>query len=239
MKKIGIIGGMSPESTIHYYERIYRQVNEREGGLTSPELGMESVNMAEIEKMMNDNEWDRIAFEMAVRAKILENGGAKYIAMASNTIHKVSDFVESQINIPIIHIADCVAKKCLSNGITNVGLIGTEITMTENFLKDKLYKNGLSVYTPNNLKDINEIDRIIFKELCKGKIEENSKRYIISVINNMIGKYNIDGIILGCTELEMLIKQEDLNIPIFDTTQSHIDSIVDYCLEKDYTLKKF
>lgn len=239
MKKIGIIGGMSTESSLHYYERIYRQVNEREGGLTSPELEIVSVNMAKVEQMMNDNEWETLAFEMAVIAKKLEIAEADYIVMASNTIHKVADFVESQINIPIIHIGDCVAKKCLSNGITNVGLIGTKITMTENFLKDKLNKNGLSVYTPNNLKDINEIDRIIFKELCKGKTEEISKRYIISVINNMIEKYNIDGIILGCTELEMLIKQEDLNIPIFDTTQSHIDSIVDYCLEKDYTLKKF
>lgn len=231
MKTIGIIGGMSYESSVHYYERINNQVNQIEGGLTSPKIILYNVNFAEIRKLMLEGRWNEIGYELAKIAKILEKAGADYIVVATNTMHKLADYIQSQINIPLIHIADCVADKCKKSNVLKVGLIGTKYTMVENFLVDRLKQNGLSVTVPKSDENINEIDRIIFDELCKGEIKDTSRDYYKDIINNMIKENNIEGIILGCTEIEMLIKQEDLSIPIFDTTQSHIDSIVNYSLE--------
>lgn len=232
MKTIGIIGGMSYESTIHYYERINKQVNEIAGELTCAKLLIYNVNFEEVRKLMLNNEWDKIGDKLAGIAKTLENAGADYIVIATNTMHKLAKVVQSRINIPLIHIADCVAEKCKEKNIMNIGLLGTKYTMTEDFLINRLQENGLSVTTPKSEEDINEIDRIIFDELCKGEIKESSKKYYVDVINEMIKENKIEGIILGCTEIEMLIKQNDIDIPIFDTTQSHIDFIVDYSLER-------
>lgn len=232
MKTIGIIGGMSYESSIHYYERINNQVNEIAGGLTCAKLIIYNVNFEDIRKLMLNNDWDKIGKELGKIAKILENAGADYIVIATNTMHKLADYVQSQISIPLIHIADCVADKCKKNNVLNIGLLGTKYTMVEDFLKNSLKENGLTVITPQNEENINEIDRIIFDELCKGEIKDSSRQYYIDVINDMIKQNNIEGVILGCTEIEMLIKKEDLDIPIFDTTQSHIDSIVDYVLSE-------
>lgn len=232
MKTIGIIGGMSYESSIHYYERINNQVNQIAGGLTCAKLLIYNVNFEEIRKLMLENKWEEIGIELAKIAKTLENAGADYIVIATNTMHKLADYIQSQITIPLIHIADCVADKCKENNVLNVGLLGTKYTMVEDFLVNRLNQNGLTVSTPKEKENINEIDRIIFDELCKGEIKDSSREYYKNVINQMIQQNGIKGIILGCTEIEMLIKQDDLDIPIFDTTQSHIDSIVDYSLEK-------
>lgn len=231
MKTIGIIGGMSYESSIHYYERINKQVNELMGGLTCAKLLIYNVNFAEIRSLMLENKWDEIGEELSKIAVTLENAGADYIVIATNTMHKLADYIQKRINIPLIHIADCVAEKCKENNVLKVGLLGTKYTMVENFLVDRLKENGLTVTTPKETNDIDEIDRIIFDELCKGIIKDSSREYYKNVINKMIEENGIEGVILGCTEIEMLIKKEDLNIPIFDTTQSHIDSIVDYSLE--------
>lgn len=232
MKTIGIIGGMSYESSIHYYERINKQVNQIAGGLNCAKMLIYNVNFEEIRKLMLENKWDEIGVELAKIAKALETAGADYIVVATNTMHKLADYIQSQIDIPLIHIADCVADKCKENNILNVGLLGTRYTMIENFLVDRLKQNGLKVTTPKDKESIDEIDRIIFDELCKGEIKDSSREYYKKVIKQMINEDGIEGIILGCTEIEMLIKQSDLDIPIFDTTQSHIDSIVDYSLEK-------
>ena len=232
MKTIGIIGGMSYESSIHYYERINKQVNDQAGNLTCARMIIYNVNFEEIRVLMLNNEWDKIGVELARIAKVLEEAGADYIAIATNTMHKLADYVQKNINIPLIHIADCVSDKCIESNILEVGLLGTKYTMVEDFLKNRLKDNGLKVYTPEKEEQINEIDRIIFDELCKGNIKESSKDYYVKVIKDMIDKHNIKGVIFGCTEIEMLVKQSDLDIPIFDTTQSHIDSIVEYSLEK-------
>lgn len=232
MKTIGIIGGMSYESSIHYYERINKQVNQIAGGLTCAKLLIYNVNFEEIRKLMVENKWDKIGDELAGIAKTLENAGADYIVIATNTMHKLADYIQSRISIPLIHIADCVADKCKENKVLNVGLLGTKYTMTEDFLVNRLEKNGLTITTPKNIEQIDEIDRIIFDELCKGEVNDTSREYYKKVISEMIKENEIEGIILGCTEIEMLIKQSDLDIPIFDTTQSHIDSIVEYSLEK-------
>ncbi len=232
MKTIGIIGGMSYESSIHYYERINNQVNKLAGGLTCAKMIIYNVNFEEIRILMLNNEWDKIGIELGKIAKTLENAGADYIAIATNTMHKLADYIQEQINIPLIHIADCIADKCKEKKVLNVGLLGTKYTMVEDFLVNRLKENDLTVSTPKEEEQINEIDRIIFDELCKGEIKESSKKYFVDVINKMVKENGIEGIILGCTEIEMLVKQSDLNIPIFDTTQSHIDSIVDYSLER-------
>ena len=230
MKTIGIIGGMSYESSIHYYERINDQVNKIAGGLTCAKMIIYNVNFEEIRKLMLNNEWEQIGIELGNIAKKLENAGADYIVIATNTMHKLADYIQKQINIPLVHIADCVAKKCKDDNIKKVGLLGTRYTMIEDFLKNRLNQNGLEVYVPSNEEEVSNIDRIIFDELCKGEIKEESRKYYIDIINKMIKENHIEGIILGCTEIEMLIKQNDISIPIFDTTQSHIDSIVELCL---------
>lgn len=232
MKTIWIIWWMSYESSIHYYERINNQVNELAWGLTCAKMIIYNVNFEEIRKLMLNNNRDEIWKELANIAKILENAGADYIAIATNTMHKLADYVQQQINIPLIHIADCVADKCKQSNVYNVWLLWTKYTMVEDFLVNRLKKNWLTVSVPLEEKDINEIDRVIFDELCKWEINAESKKYFVDVINGMIKEKNIEWIILGCTEIEMLIKQSDLNIPIFDTTQSHIDAIVDYSLER-------
>ncbi|MGI5897549.1 MAG: aspartate/glutamate racemase family protein [Candidatus Dojkabacteria bacterium] len=232
MKTIGIIGGMSYESSVHYYERINKQVNEILGGLNSAKLIIYNVNFEDIRKLMLEEKWEEIGTELANIAILLEQAGADYIVIATNTMHKLADFIQSKINIPLIHIADSVAKKCKEKEILNVGLIGTKYTMVEDFLKDRLADNGLNVSISKESTTIDEIDRIIFNELCKGIIKEESKEYYIKVINEMIKEAKIEGIILGCTEIEMLIKQNDIDIPIFDTTQAHIDSIVN-CLTNE------
>ena len=232
MKTIGIIGGMSYESSIHYYERINNQVNKLAGGLTCAKMIIYNVNFEEIRILMLNNEWDKIGIELGKIAKTLENAGADYIAIATNTMHKLADYIQEQINIPLIHIADCVSDKCKEKKVLNVGLLGTKYTMVEDFLVNRLKENDLTVSTPKEEEEKNEIDILIFDKLCKGEIKESSKKYFVDVINKMVKENGIEGIILGCTEIEMLVKQSDLNIPIFDTTQSHIDSIVDYSLER-------
>lgn len=232
MKTIGIIGGMSYESSIHYYERINKQVNMQESGLTSAKIIMYSVNFGEIRPLMLEDKWDEIGLILSDIAKKLENMGADYIAIATNTMHKLADVVQNNINVPLIHIADCVATKCNDSKIKNVGLLGTRYTMEQVFLKERLSKNGLIVSVPTSKDEINEIDRIIFEELCNGIIKDTSRNYFIDSVNNMIQKNNIEGVILGCTEIEMLLRSEDVDVPLFDTTQSHIDTLVECSLSK-------
>jgi len=233
MKTIGIIWWMSYESSIHYYERVNKQVNELVGGLTCAKMIIYNVNFEGIRKLMINNERNEIWKELVRIAKILENAGADYIAIATNTMHKLADYVQHEINIPLIHIADCVAYKCNQKNVLKVWLLWTKYTMIEDFLTNKLEKNWLTVATPTEKKIIDEIDKIIFDELCKGMVKNISKEFFVDVINNMVKEKSIEWIILWCTEIEMLIKQQDLNIPIFDTTQSHIDIIVDYSLGKN------
>ena len=176
MKTIGIIGGMSYESSIHYYERINDQVNKIAGGLTCAKMIIYNVNFEEIRKLMLNNEWEQIGIELGNIAKKLENAGADYIVIATNTMHKLADYIQKQINIPLVHIADCVAKKCKDDNIKKVGLLGTRYTMIEDFLKNRLNQNGLEVYVPSDEEEVSNIDRIIFDELCKGEIKEKSRK---------------------------------------------------------------
>ncbi|MBQ6540301.1 MAG: aspartate/glutamate racemase family protein [Oscillospiraceae bacterium] len=231
MKTIGIIGGMSYESSIHYYQRINDQVNARAGGLTCAELIIYNVNFGVIREHMLNGRWDEIGTELSRIAKVLEDAGADCVAIATNTMHKLADRVQSNIGVPLIHIADCVAAKCKAAGVSKVALLGTRYTMEQNFLSDRLRANGLEVAVPARAEQIAEIDRVIFDELCKGEVKDSSRDYFLSVIAEMEKDFGIGGVILGCTEIEMLIKQKDLSLPVFDTTQAHIDSLVDIALK--------
>lgn len=238
MKKIGIIGGMSYESSIHYYQRINDQVNTLAGGLTCAEMIFYNVNFGEIRNWMIAGEWNKIERRLVEIAHILEEAGADYIMIATNTMHKLADSIQKGINIPLIHIADSVADECKSKEVKRVGLIGTKYTMTEDFLIKRLQQNDLEVFVPTSIEDVNAIDKIIFDELCKGEILPDSKQYYIDIVNKLIEKNNIEGLILGCTEIEMLLKPCDVSVPLFDTTQAHINSAVDYCLEKRKIMKR-
>ena len=235
MRKIGILGGMSYESTTHYYEKMNQMINQRLGDLSSAEIILYSVNFQTIEPHMKKGEWKLIAKELCDKAKKIETAGADFIMIATNTMHKLVDDIQKEIHIPILHIADAVAKECQISKVKKVGLIGTKYTMSEDFMKQRLKKNGLEVYVPEESKML-ELDNIIFQELCVGKITDASHAYYLKVMKDMAEKYHLEGIILGCTEIQMLVKKEGMDIPIFDTTQAHINAGVAYaldCTQKD------
>ena len=233
MNKIGILGGMSYESTLHYYEGINRKVNEEMGGLVTPELFIDSVNFSIFRDYMVRGQWDSIKEELLSRAEILERAGADYLAIATNTMHKAADYIDNNIDIPLIHIGDSVADACIKKDVGHVGLLGTMTTMKEDFMKSRLRTYGISACIPEDAYDLRNIDRIIFDELCKGITSTQSKKEYLKIISKMIKEQGIEGVILGCTEIGMLINQSDLDIPVFDTTECHIDDIVSFSLGKD------
>ena len=225
MKKIGILGGMSYQSTLHYYNGINQQVNHALGGNNTADLIITSGNFQVIEDLMNDNNWDEITRLLTINALGMKYQGASELVIATNTIHKLADKIEAGSGLPIIHIADCVAKEITKAGIKRIGLLGTRPTMKESFIKDKLINHGLEVFVPNYEDDIDLIHNIIFKELCVGKTTNEAKKYFLKVIQYLQKKYKVEGIILGCTEIDLLINSNDTNIPLFDTTQAHINEI--------------
>lgn len=229
MKKIGIIGGMSFESTAHYYEEINKRVNALAGGHCSADLMIRSVNFEKYYSMMMAQRWDKIGKEMEQIAYDLTCCGCEHVAIATNTMHKVADQLRG---VPLIHIGDCVAEECLMAGAERVVLLGTKFTMTEDFMKDRLKKNGLEVVEAFSEQDIDRIDKIIFEELCHGRVENSSKNYLRDLMLNLC-RAEVDGIILGCTELDMIIDDSLANYiksnfacQVFDTTEAHVNKIV-------------
>ena len=218
MKRIGLIGGMSWESTIPYYKIINEEVNKKLGGLNSAEILLYSLNFSELEKHQSKNDWEKVGEIIINAAKILENSKCNFILICTNTIHKLYEKIQKEIKIPIIHIAEATANAIINDGVDKVLLLGTMYTMKEDFIKKILIKNNIKVIIPEE-NDIITINNIIFNELCKGIFNKESKNEIIRIINNF--KKECDGVILGCTELGLLIKQEDIDIKMFDTTVIH------------------
>ncbi len=219
MKTIGMIGGMSWESTVTYYKIINEVVKEELGGLHSAKILLYSVDFEEIEKYQSDGEWDRAGEVLAEAAGKLENAGADYIVICTNTMHKVVPQIEARIGIPVIHIAEATADILLQSGINRVALLGTKYTMTQDFYKEKLVGAGIEVLIPGE-EEIEEINEVIFKELCRGIISEASKQKYLAVIDKLAAA-GAQGVILGCTEIGMLIREADTALPVFDTTQIH------------------
>lgn len=229
MKKIGLIGGMSWESSLEYYRIINETVKQKLGGLHSAECVMYSVDFDEIEKLQHQGKWEELTQIMIDCAQRLEKAGANLIIICTNTMHKMAEEVESSITIPLLHIADATAEKIKEKGFKKVGLLGTKFTMEEDFYKGRLIdKHAIEVIIPNS-EEMQIIHDIIFNELCLGEIKETSKEQYKKIIRNL-AKKGAEGVILGCTEIPMLIKQEDVDVPLFDTTRIHAEFAVDYAI---------
>ena len=221
MKTIGLIGGMSWESTVTYYQVINETVKRELGGLHSAKLLLYSVDFDEIERYQASGEWDKSAEVLSDAAMRLENAGADFIVICTNTMHKVAPQIKEHISVPIIHIAEATAEKLKEQGITTVGLLGTKYTMTQDFYKSKLVEAGIHVLIPND-DDVETVNSVIYHELCLGNIRRESKEAYLSVIKKLADA-GAQGVILGCTEIGLLIKQADVALPVFDTTLIHAE----------------
>ena len=221
MKTIGLIGGMSWESTVTYYQIINETIKRELGGLHSAKILLYSVDFDEIEKYQADGDWDRSADILSDVAIKLEKAGADYIVICTNTMHKIAPQMSERISIPIIHIAEATADKLKEQGISTVGLLGTKYTMTEEFYKAKLIEAGINVLIPND-EDVQIINSIIYNELCLGNIRKESKDSYLTIIKKLEDA-GAQGVILGCTEIGLLIQQEDIDLPVFDTTLTHAE----------------
>ncbi len=228
MKTIGLIGGMSWESTVPYYQIINEEVKRRLGGLHSAKIILYSVEFDEIEKCQSAGDWDKSAGILGKAAQGLEAAGADFIVICTNTMHKVAPQVAAMVGIPLIHIADATGDELEKCGIRKVGLLGTKYTMTQDFYKQKLIDRSFTVITPEG-DDIELINRIIFQELCVGELKEESRREFQRVIADLKEK-GAEGVILGCTGIGLLIHPADSCLPVFDTAAIHAKRAAQYAL---------
>lgn len=229
MKTIGLLGGMSWESSIEYYRIINETVRERLGGLHSAVSLMHSVDFSEIETLQMRGDWDESGRVLAKAAADLQAGGADCVVLCTNTMHKVADAITAAISIPFIHIADPTADAIKGANIQNIALLGTDFTMSQAFYKGRLVdQHGLNVLVPND-QDRATVHRIIYEELVLGQIKAESKQAYLEIIDRLITA-GAEGVILGCTEIGLLVKAEDCSIPVFDTTLIHAQAAVDFAL---------
>lgn len=219
MKTIGLLGGMSWESTIPYYQIINEEVRARLGGLHSAKIVLYSVEFDEIEKCQSGNDWEKSGEILGNAARGLEAAGADFILICTNTMHKVAPQIASMIHVPIIHIADATAEELEKSHIQRVGLLGTKYTMTQDFYKRKLIDRGIDVMIPDEA-DIEIVNDVIFHELCMGEMKAESRRQFQRIIDSLKDK-GAEGVILGCTEIGLLIHPADSSLPVFDTTLIH------------------
>ena len=227
MQTIGLIGGMSWESSLEYYRLINEFVKEKLGGMHSAQSLMYSVDFEPIQQLQHKDEWEKLTQMMIQAAKRLEKGGADFIVICTNTMHKMAEALEQNINLPLIHIADATAESIKKQGLKKIGLLGTKFTMEQDFYKGRLAKvHNLEVVVPNE-DDKNIVHQIIYEELCMGQITDKSKKAYQQIIQN-IQNEGAEGVILGCTEIPLLIKKDDVAIPIFDTTTIHAKKAVDF-----------
>lgn len=219
MKTIGLIGGMSWESTVTYYQLINETVKQQLGGLHSGKILLYSVDFAQIEEYQAQGEWEKSGEVLAQAAVNLEKAGADFLVICTNTMHKVAPQIQARIGIPILHIAEATAQALKERGITKVGLLGTKYTMTQAFYKDKLTEAGIEVVIPD-AAGVETVNDVIYQELCLGIIRPESREKFLQIIEQL-GHAGAQGVILGCTEIGLLVKQEDTAMPVFDTTRIH------------------
>ena len=229
MKTIGMIGGMSWESTLEYYRIVNQEVKARLGGLHSAKCLLYSVDFEEIERLQRQDLWTEAGEVLGRAAQGLEKGGADFILICTNTMHKVADTVKASVSIPLLHLADATAEAIKEKGLKRIALLGTRFTMEEDFYKGRLVDIfGLDVLVPSE-PEMEIIHQVIYEELCLGKIDSNSRRKYMDVIDRLKGE-GAEGVILGCTEIGLLVKQEDTDVPLFDTTEIHARAAVDFAL---------
>ncbi|CAE6955537.1 Aspartate racemase [Vibrio sp. B1FIG11] len=230
MKTIGLIGGMSWESTAHYYQIINREVKARLGGLHSGKVCLYSVDFAEIETLQHQGRWDDTAIILAQAAKSVEAGGADFILICTNTMHKVADQIQQAVNVPLVHIADTTAEKLVADGIKKVGLLGTRFTMEQDFYKQRLIdKFGVDVVVPGS-DDQTIIHNVIYNELCKGEVRDDSRQHYLAIIEKLV-EQGAEAVILGCTEIAMLVEPHHTDVKLYDTTEIHAKAAVEKALD--------
>lgn len=229
MKTIGLIGGMSWESTITYYQLLNEAAKERLGGLHSAKILLYSVDFFEIEALMSRGEWDAAANLLGDVAARLECAGADFVLICTNTLHKVAPQVQARIHVPLVHIAEAAADALLEQGICRVALLGTKYTMTQAFYRDKLTERGIDVLIPEE-GDVELVNRVIFEELCLGIVKPESKTAYLRVIESLRQR-GAEGVLLGCTELGLIVSQNDVSIPLFDTTVIHANKAARLALD--------
>ena len=229
LKTIGLIGGMSWESTATYYKIINETVKEKLGGLHSAKCILYSVDFQEIEECQANGNWEKSGEILGEAAYNLEKAGADFIVICTNTMHKVVNQIKEKISIPILHIAEMTAEKILEKGLKNIALLGTKYTMEQDFYKSKLIEKGINVIIPDK-NDIEIINEVIYDELCLGTINFNSKKKFLEIVDKLRSK-GAEGIILGCTEIGLLIKNEDTDVPLFDTAIIHAEQAAMYSIK--------
>jgi aspartate racemase len=229
MKRIGIIGGMSPESTAAYYEYITRTYTERYGNYGYPEVLIYSVSFQDYVDWPNQNRWDLVAAGLGGAARKLELAGADFLVIATNTMHKVIDEIRAQVNVPVLSLLDVVAEEIKQQGLQTVGLLGTRFTMSQSFYREALAEKGLTVIVPE-LDDQFLVNKVIYEELTAGKILESSRESYVDIIDRLAAQ-GAEGIILGCTEIPLLLQQEMVDIPLFDTSIIHADAALKFALD--------
>ena len=229
MKTIGLLGGMSWESTVTYYQLINKGVNETLGGLHSAKIVLYSVDFASIEELLHQGAWEQAATLLAESALSVQAAGADFLLICTNTMHKLAPQIESALDIPTLHIADATAEALLKNNITQVGLLGTSFTMEQEFYKGRLMdRHGINVVVPQS-DDRKEIHRVIFEELCRGEVTPESRSSFLRIIDSLEDE-GAEAVILGCTEIGMLLSQHDTHMPLYDTTLLHARKAVEYAL---------
>ncbi len=229
LKTIGLIGGMSWESTVTYYKIINETVKEKLGGLHSAKCILYSVDFQEIEECQANGNWEKSGEILGEAAHNLEKAGADFIVICTNTMHKVVNQIKEKISVPILHIAEMTAEKILEKGLKNIALLGTKYTMEQDFYKSKLIEKGINVIIPDK-NDIETINEVIYDELCLGTINFNSKKKFLEIVDKLRSK-GAEGIILGCTEIGLLIKNEDTDVPLFDTAIIHAEQAAMYSIK--------
>ncbi len=229
MKTIGLLGGMSWESTLGYYQAINRAIKQRLGGLNSAQIVLNSVNFAPLEAMQHQGDWAAIADSLTSAAKQVETGGADFLLICTNTMHKVYPEIEASLKIPLLHIADTTAKRLQQNGISKVGLLGTQFTMEQDFYKGRLAdKFGIETIIPEE-GDRALVHKVIYQELCQGEVTPESKAAFVAIIESL-AEQGAQSVILGCTEIGLLVQQQDTKVKLLDTTQIHAQAAVNRAL---------
>jgi len=219
MKTIGLIGGMSWESTVPYYQVINETVRDALGGLHSAKLLLYSMDFAELERYQSSGDWDAAAALMTDAALRLQRAGADFLVICANTMHKSVPAMRAHVSLPILHIAEVTAKRLRESGVDTVGLLGTRYTMTEPFYKDKLAEAGIRALVPEG-DDAARVHGVIYDELCRGEIRADSKRAYLEIIERLRSR-GAQGIVFGCTEIGLLLEPKDVPLPVFDTTRIH------------------
>lgn len=228
MKTIGLLGGMSWESTAEYYRLLNTLTRERLGGLHSAKIVLYSVDFAEIEQMQAQNRWDQAGKVLAEAGRALQSAGADLMLICTNTMHKVADQVAGAVSVPLLHLADTTADAVLGHGLRRIGLLGTAFTMEQVFYKDRLARRGLDVLVPDRAGR-EMVHRVIYDELCRGIVRDESRAACQHVIDALVTA-GAEGVILGCTEIELLIRPEHSPVPVFPTTRLHAEAAVDFAL---------